>query len=69
VVDRNPHKQGRFMPGVRIPVSPPERLLEERPDHLLLLAWNFAEEIARQQTEYRAGGGRLIVPVPEPRIL
>jgi SAM-dependent methyltransferase len=69
VVDRNPHKQGRFMPGVRIPVSPPERLLEERPDHLLLLAWNFAEEIARQQTEYRAAGGRLIVPVPEPRIL
>ena len=69
VVDRNPHKQGRCMPGVHIPVSPPERLLEERPDYLLLLAWNFADEISRQQAEYVAGGGRFVVPVPAPRVL
>ena len=69
VVDRNPHKQGRYMPGVHIPVSAPERLLEERPEYLLLLAWNFAPEITRQQTEYQAGGGRFIVPAPRPQIV
>ena len=69
VVDRNVHKQGRYMPGVRLPIVDPAALLDRRPDYLLLLAWNFADEIIGQQQEYAAGGGRFLVPVPEPRVV
>jgi hypothetical protein len=69
VVDRNPHKQGLFMPGVHLPIRAPEALLEERPDYLLLLAWNYRDEIMRQQEEYRRGGGRFVVPLPEPEVV
>jgi hypothetical protein len=69
VVDRNTHKHGKYMPGVHTPIARPERLLEDPPDYLLLLAWNFKDEIMGQQAEYAAAGGRFIVPVPEPMVL
>ena len=69
VVDRNVHKQGRYMPGVRLPIADPARLLADRPDYVLLLAWNFADEILAQQDAYRRAGGRFIVPVPTPKVL
>jgi SAM-dependent methyltransferase len=69
VVDRNPHKQGLFMPGTHQPIRAPEALEAERPDYVLLLAWNFEREVLEQQQAYRGGGGRFIVPVPEPRVV
>ncbi|HEX4266507.1 MAG TPA: class I SAM-dependent methyltransferase [Steroidobacteraceae bacterium] len=69
VVDRNVHKQGRYIPGVRLPIVSPARILEEQPDYLLILPWNFKEEIMEQQSEYRRRGGRFIVPVPEPVVV
>jgi SAM-dependent methyltransferase len=69
VVDRNVHKQGLFMPGVHLPIRAPEALLETRPDYLLLLAWNYKDEVMEQQAAYRELGGRFIVPVPNPEIV
>ena len=69
MVDRNVHKQGKYMPGVHIPIADPVRLVEDVPDYVLLLAWNFAEEILAQQEEYRRLGGRFITPVPSPRVI
>jgi hypothetical protein len=69
VVDRNVHKQGLHMPGTHLPIGDPSVLVEDRPDYLLLLAWNYRDEIMRQQAEYRELGGRFIVPVPAPRIV
>lgn len=66
VVDRNPVKQGRFLPGVRIPIRPPEALLESQPDAVLVLVWNILGEVLLQQEGYRQRGGRFIVPIPEP---
>ena len=67
VVDRNAFKQGRYMPGSKLPILAPEMLLEDRPDCTLLLPWNFAEEILEQQADYIAQGGRFLIPIPEPR--
>jgi SAM-dependent methyltransferase len=69
IVDRSPLKQGRFTPGTHIPVVGPEQLLIDQPDYVLLLAWNFADEIVEQQAEYRKRGGKFMVPVPEVRVL
>jgi hypothetical protein len=69
VADRSTYKQGRFMPGVRIPIVSPDRLLQAMPAYTLLLTWNFADEILRQQTEYRQRGGKFIVPIPEVEII
>jgi SAM-dependent methyltransferase len=67
VVDRNVHKQGKLMPGCRLPILPVEALLEQQPDDVLLLAWNFAAEIVAQQQEFVKRGGTFYVPVPSPR--
>lgn len=69
VVDRNPLKHGLYSPGMHIPVVGPEMLAADRPDYLLLLAWNLAEEIMRQQGEFRARGGRFILPLPYPEVV
>jgi len=68
-VDRNPYKQGRFTPGTRIPILPPEHLASERPDIVWILPWNLRHEIAGQLSDVRARGGRLFVAIPEPQLI
>jgi SAM-dependent methyltransferase len=69
VVDRNPRKQGRYVPGTRLPVRAPDQLLTSMPDEVLILSWNLTDEVLSQQAEYRRLGGRFIVPIPEVRVL
>ena len=68
IVDKSPLKQGRYSPGAHIPVVAPERLLEDQPDYVVLLAWNFRSEILEQQAEYRRRGGKFIAPLPDVRV-
>ncbi|MGE0766689.1 MAG: methyltransferase domain-containing protein [Hyphomicrobiaceae bacterium] len=69
VVDRNPHKQGKFMPGVRLRIDEPSRLLNDSPDYVIILPWNFKDEIISQQAEYLRRGGKFIVPIPDLEIV
>ena len=69
VADRSTYKQGRLTPGTHIPILPPSALLERKPDHTLLLTWNFAEEILEQQKAYREKGGKFIIPIPKVSVV
>jgi 2-polyprenyl-3-methyl-5-hydroxy-6-metoxy-1,4-benzoquinol methylase len=69
VADANPHKQGKFLPGSRIPVVSPERIAIEKPDYVLVLPWNLLQEVSEQQAQVREWGGRFVIAVPELTIL
>ncbi|MBI4323918.1 MAG: class I SAM-dependent methyltransferase [Chloroflexi bacterium] len=69
IIDNTPFKQGKVAPGSWVPIRPPEWLLRDQPDYALLLAWNFASEIVRRETEYQRRGGRFILPIPEPKVV
>jgi 2-polyprenyl-3-methyl-5-hydroxy-6-metoxy-1,4-benzoquinol methylase len=68
-VDRSPYKQGKYLPGTRIPIFAPEKIREVRPDYVLILPWNFKDEIIQQMSEIRSWGGKFVVPIPETRII
>jgi SAM-dependent methyltransferase len=68
-VDRNPYKQGKFTPGMRIPIHAPDRLAETKPDYVLILPWNLKDEITRQMADIRVWGGRFVVPIPALQVL
>ena len=68
-VDRSRHKQGTFLPGVRIPVYSPEKIIETKPDYVLILPWNLEKEVVAQMDSIREWGGQFVVPIPEIRIV
>jgi hypothetical protein len=68
VADRSPYKQGKLTPGKHLPVVPAEEVQKRRPDYLLVLAWNFYDEIRRQQAAYAKAGGKFVLPVPKPKV-
>ena len=68
VVDRSPHKQGKFLPGARIPIYPPDQIRQTRPDYLLILPWNLKDEIIKQNAYIRDWGGQFVVPIPEVKV-
>src|SRR5262249_16739123 len=67
-VDRNPHKQGKFLPGTHIPIYAPEKIRETRPDYVFILPWNVKDEIIKQMAYIREWGGQFVVPIPEVQV-
>jgi len=68
-VDRSPHKQGKFLPGTHIPVHPPERILQTKPDYVLILPWNLRDEVMDKMAAIRDWGGRFVLPIPDVRVM
>jgi hypothetical protein len=68
-VDRNPYKQGRFLPGSHIPVYAPEKIAETKPDYVLILPWNLRDEIVSQLKYVRQWGGKFVVPIPRLEVI
>jgi 2-polyprenyl-3-methyl-5-hydroxy-6-metoxy-1,4-benzoquinol methylase len=68
-VDRSPYKQGKFLPGTHIPIFAPDKIREVRPDYVLILPWNFKDEIIQQMADVRGWGGKFVVPIPEVKVL
>jgi hypothetical protein len=68
-VDRNPYKQGKYLPGTHVPIFAPEKIDETRPDYILILPWNFKDEIMTQLAHVREWGGKFIVPIPEATVV
>jgi C-methyltransferase C-terminal domain len=68
-VDKNPYKHGRFTPGTHIPIFPPDRIRETKPDYILILPWNFKDEIMQQMADVRQWGAQFIVPIPEVKVI
>ena len=68
-VDRNPHKQGRYLPGTHIPIFHPDKVKETKPDYLFILPWNLRGEIVEQMSLIRKWGGKFVIPIPEPTVL
>ena len=69
ITEKNPLKIGKYTPGMHIPVVSDEILLKDKPEYALILAWNFAEEIIKNNEKYRESGGKFIVPIPQPKIV
>jgi SAM-dependent methyltransferase len=67
-VDRNPYKHGRYTPGTHIPIFPPEKIAETKPDYVLILPWNLKDEIQKQLAYIRDWGGKFVVPIPETQV-
>jgi C-methyltransferase-like protein len=67
-VDRNPYKQGKFLPGTHIPIFAPQRISETRPDYVLILPWNLKDEIMEQLSHIRSWGAQFIVPIPDVKV-
>jgi SAM-dependent methyltransferase len=68
-VDRNPHKQGKYLPGTHIPIHHPDRIALVKPDYVLILPWNLRDEIMKQMAHVRSWGGKFVIPIPEARVI
>lgn len=69
IVDKAPEKQGLYTPGTHLMVYPPSKVLSEQPDYLLILCWNIADEIMKQESVYRARGGKFVIPIPNLKVI
>jgi hypothetical protein len=67
-VDRSEHKQGKLLPGTHLPIYPPERIFEDKPEYVLILPWNLRDEISSQMSAIREWGGQFVVPIPRTEV-